>query len=1363
MSKPTNRCSLLFLAMTMFTSLFADEVRINVGGPEITDAFGNTWAADNGQFVTGGTAYTASNNISNTNLPDALYQSEKWGPMTWEIPVANQDYVVKLHFAENWVTGNDLRLFNINVEGQVINNYDIYKEANGGSKAIVQSFVVHTEDGDIDISFTEGSAQSPKVNAIEIVYEPAHEDHLYLHVEIDVPNVIDEDESGDQLVSFDGSKSHTHEPGNGLTGYEWRDADGVITTDVSGSKVYPIGTHDITLRIFDDQSQVVPNFLDKTVSFKVSDASEVPGVLVKMYKKGDGTLENLASNLPSTIDYAFQDANLQIIQSEIPFSSNIVVEQDFELDIKTQGSYTLSATGASITKIFVEGTEVTAPVSLMPGKQKISVRYGLDNVNSNLAFTYSLGGVIQTPGEGDVTYSVETLPPVVNSMTESGSELGDFVTITGMGFKPADSVNVQWGSQTFNLANKPDMTITDEQITFQAPAGSGSIIASVSAPNGNSASRTYTYNAQDLPVVFNSKGLANIAGATQIATGPDGRVYVTTYSGKIHIIQWDENWNSILSEEIIDLATLVTDNTTAILGLAFNPYESSSDFSIYIAHNWLWAFGSEGCGSQNWPYPGRISKININTKELTPLATNLPVSKHDHGVSGIEFDNNGDLIMAVGGTTNAGIKDCTAGDVPESPLSGAIVIAKLSDPNFNGFIDYIDEAGDINNDARNGEFVTLDAKNAPYFEVFAPGFRNAYDFVYTRWSQIYATDNGPDLTFGPALTGQHTPPSNDPETEDEFIHVKKDHYYGHPNPNRARNNPDEWVYYGHQQDDIPDNNGDGIPEYTKPTAIVLSSTNGTMEYRSRAFGGKIDGDVFAKYLQSGTIYHAELASDHATVEQVTTFAPLSQSGLDIEQGLGGAILTAQYYSDQGPNTVLVAVPDDSDVTSPFYPYDIHPWRAPKEGGNKFFIGGFGFGTSLANVSVSFGGTPATVTAVSDRRIEGTIPAGTFTDQLVSVSVTVNSFTIEMPNAFKYLEKDGIPASSSSEPVSSSSEPVSSSSEPVSSSSEPVSSSSEPVSSSSEPVSSSSEPVSSSSSIPSLPNYGDKSAPGKLEAEFFDAFNELTGGNNGNWNDRNAENTGVDMEMTGDAGGGANVGWTDAGEWLEYNFDVATAGTYEFVLRVASAQGTRNVSVSVNGAAAQSFSYTGSAWQSYADLETVTTNLTVGQNTVRITFIDGATNLNYIEVNSTTPVSSSSEPVSSSSEPVSSSSEPVSSSSSVVSSSSEPISSSSSVSTGNGVTGTEYDACVQTDGTVDVGVPGKTNSGDHFGGYKAGQWFFGQQQSACVSGVCNLSVPGGASAGQTFQYFCQGGGCDSDGYFPGSNNQPGVVLTLRSCN
>jgi hypothetical protein len=46
-------------------------------------------------------------------------------------------------------------------------------------------------------------------------------------------------------------------------------------------------------------------------------------------------------------------------------------------------------------------------------------------------------------------------------------------------------------------------------------------------------------------------------------------------------------------------------------------------------------------------------------------------------------------------------------------------------------------------------------------------------------------------------------------------------------------------------------------------------------------------------------------------------------------------------------------------------------------------------------------------------------------------------------------------------------------------------------------------------------------------------------------------TGVDIQPTGDTGGGVNVGWTKAGEWLEYTVNVQTSGYYTLNFRVAS--------------------------------------------------------------------------------------------------------------------------------------------------------------------------------------------------------------------
>ena len=61
----------------------------------------------------------------------------------------------------------------------------------------------------------------------------------------------------------------------------------------------------------------------------------------------------------------------------------------------------------------------------------------------------------------------------------------------------------------------------------------------------------------------------------------------------------------------------------------------------------------------------------------------------------------------------------------------------------------------------------------------------------------------------------------------------------------------------------------------------------------------------------------------------------------------------------------------------------------------------------------------------------------------------------------------------------------------------------------------------------------KAIPAKIEAENYDAMQ------------------GIQMEFTGDAGGGMDVGWIDNGDWLDYDVNAASAGTYTVNLRVAT--------------------------------------------------------------------------------------------------------------------------------------------------------------------------------------------------------------------
>lgn len=82
----------------------------------------------------------------------------------------------------------------------------------------------------------------------------------------------------------------------------------------------------------------------------------------------------------------------------------------------------------------------------------------------------------------------------------------------------------------------------------------------------------------------------------------------------------------------------------------------------------------------------------------------------------------------------------------------------------------------------------------------------------------------------------------------------------------------------------------------------------------------------------------------------------------------------------------------------------------------------------------------------------------------------------------------------------------------------------------------------------------------FQAENYNAFSDTTPGNTGGVFRGDA----VDIEATTDTGGGYNVGWIEANEWLAFNnLSVPTSGSYTIRLRVASANGG-TASVDLNG-------------------------------------------------------------------------------------------------------------------------------------------------------------------------------------------------------
>ncbi len=807
------------------------------------------------------------------------------------------------------------------------------------------------------------------------------------------PFAVDYDQDGFEDIYLEGEYSHTHEVGHVLTAYEWSAGGVAFASTANTTASFPVGEHTVALRIWDDNEP--PETLSAEASFTVAAPDAVPGVLALYYDGATAGPAALLGAVPANADFAETLPGL-LVENQggyvggSPFTEDAMVRLLGEVNITASGSYEFAAIGGSDARLFVGGVAVTGPVALDPGGYAVDARFAVATLaDLPVAVEYAVAGGAFTPIDGGLLIHDQTaMKPVINDMPSEGIDLGGYVvTIAGLGFFPTDEVIVHWGDVDYTGV---DLTVTPTAVTVVVPPGAGTVVVTVETPNGVSNVRTFTYSATGpVPVNFTLSDLATGIPAPTVATwGQDGRLYVGGITGTITALTFDDNYNLVDSQVINTLESAGNPN---ILGIAANPLDPPGTVRIYVAHSLLFANGGT-CFEGISPYSGEISVLTGPDFDVAePLITGLPVSNHDHGVNGLQFDNNGDLYIAVGGNTNAGIPDCNIGGTDESPLSAAVLKAEISKPDFNGEVVYVESAtGAVSMDQVYGGIV--DVADGVDVHVFGAGFRNPFDLVFTQSGRLYNTENGPNLGFGPASTGPDTQTDSDVTHDDELNLLELGNYYGHPNRNRGRYDERQYVYHDNIEAPV-------LGEFTQALATFEASTNGLIEYTADTFNGAMRGDLIAQKW-NGPTHRIELTPDGRAVAAKTDL-PVSMNCLDIVQGPGGVIIGADY-SD---NKLVIARPVDIAATG-LTAYDIRPWRAPATGGHSFVIGGSGFG-DLANTSVTIGGVPATVQYVTPSAIHGLIPAAAApTADFLDVAVTVGGVTKILTNGFRYLFPEG---------------------------------------------------------------------------------------------------------------------------------------------------------------------------------------------------------------------------------------------------------------------------------------------------------------------------------------------------------------------
>jgi chitinase len=128
----------------------------------------------------------------------------------------------------------------------------------------------------------------------------------------------------------------------------------------------------------------------------------------------------------------------------------------------------------------------------------------------------------------------------------------------------------------------------------------------------------------------------------------------------------------------------------------------------------------------------------------------------------------------------------------------------------------------------------------------------------------------------------------------------------------------------------------------------------------------------------------------------------------------------------------------------------------------------------------------------------------------------------------------------------------------------------------------------------------QSVPGTIQAESF------------------CQMSGIQTEATTDTGGGQNVGYIDAGDWMGYRINVPTTGTYTLSYRVASQAGGGSIRFEKLGGGTVfgtlAVPSTG-GWQTWTTI-TQSVNLTAGQQDVALAAAAGGFNINWFSLSST---------------------------------------------------------------------------------------------------------------------------------------------------
>ncbi|CAN8069189.1 unnamed protein product [Agarophyton chilense] len=778
-------------------------------------------------------------------------------------------------------------------------------------------------------------------------------------------NIPDDDSNGSAMVRLNGELSHSHyfNPKTGATGrvtkYFWAINKKVVCKSMVCNIKFPLGRTRVDLRVVDNtgDSATASTFVNVFKGSKsrlrywfYPDQGWVPDAPGAGQPKFSMTEPALNMHSPGIFP-AFLNKR--------KFSMRVLGN----IDMHRQGNYRfrLRCIGGSCTvwigktKVLVGTNKDINSRSMMftRGSKRLHVVYRRQNAGAprpKLVLSWQVPGskgwsVI--PGKF-FSHNPASLKPVVHLVNPRRAQVGGVITIVGSSLLNVKSVSI--GKSTcagptsknqFSLKCVVPGITGKYQVSVRTAVGSSnSVPLTINAGSFGSKSGSQGDGAGPVgyfqPVRFRNDFLKrngklfNVPQLTAITLGPDNQYYIGSLGGFVHVVRTDL-YNQVKGYCRSDRVG----KSRSVLGVAFNPAENDR-VRLYASTSVLyWGTKKLLPFTRGW-HNGQVVAMQKSRRScLTRVKTvisGLPVSNYDHSVNGLSFDMGGNMLISVGGGTNAGVskKGDPLGGVPDSPLSGAVLWAPILKRNFNGKIAY-------------NQYIDPGRANKVRGDVFvySAGLRNSFSNLAHSNGHIYATDNGGNAKFGSRSTGCRSEGGMGTEP-DTLKKLNRGGFFGYANRNRGR-------YDGRQcRHRSPQMNEGG---YNKAIARMESSTTGLLEYTANTFGAQMRGDLLAtKFAVSGggKVFRIQL-SGNGNVKSMFNLA--FHSGLSAAMSPVGGIVMPRVYQGR----IAVLQPNERNpgrmvVTS------VNPFRGPKRGGGKIIITGWNL---KAPLTITVGGRRCT--------------------------------------------------------------------------------------------------------------------------------------------------------------------------------------------------------------------------------------------------------------------------------------------------------------------------------------------------------------------------------------------------------------------